>query len=108
MSRLPDTSANRFFCLEPAIPFFLESFADFYYAGCGQSLEPGQVHIIEIFLDWEIQLEPYFLVTHTPTGHCWLTWDKAIEDVDFVKRVILAGTQLQLIKSWEAEFQCKP
>jgi hypothetical protein len=104
MSKHP--SSNRFAYIEPSTVLFLENIG-FYYDGCEPApLEEGKVYQLEIYRDWQIQVEPYFVITHTPTGHCWMPWNDAPEDADFIKKVIRAGTQVQLAKFWEES--CRP
>jgi hypothetical protein len=99
MSKHPNS--NRFAYLERTTVLFLEGIG-FCYVGCEPTpLEEGEVYLIQIYRDWQIQVEPYFSVTHTPTGHCWMLWDDAPEDADFIKRIIRAGTQVQLAIAWE-------
>lgn len=98
-------SQNRLAYTPFRIVILLENLG-FYYVGCNPVeavLEEGEFCEIEYYSDWQIQTHPCFAIAHTPTGHYWMPWGDAPEDVDFIKRIIQAGNELSLEKSFESE-----
>jgi hypothetical protein len=89
---------NRFAYTPKAIASFVEN-AGWYYAGCGDSdslLEVGEAVLADYLLDWKIQIFPHTALIHEPTGHYWLPWFDACEDVGMLRKVIRAGVELEL------------
>lgn len=96
MNQIP---GDRFNAVPQEIVLALESLG-YYYVGCTPiAQEVGEFCEIEAYLDWEIQTEPIFAVAHKPTGHYWMPWGEAPEDAATIKRVIRAGTEMQLTKA---------
>lgn len=92
---------NRFAYTPKSIVTFLES-TGYFHGGCTSLLslvEEDEIQCVEYYLDWEIQLEPFFAVAHTPTGHFWMPWGDAPESAELIKRIIRAGSVVNLERS---------
>jgi hypothetical protein len=69
----------------------------YYYVGqvpLESMLEEFEESEEEDFMGWRIQSYPVFAVGHIATGHYWMPWGDATEDVEAVKSLIRKGFDL--------------